>query len=72
MTLGGTGDNAPNITFIDSSLTAASLTIQGKSQSNGEYPANPTLALAVTTVSVAGDIAMGRRDGHRDEWHRRP
>lgn len=60
VTLGGTGYNAPNTTLTGGSLTAASLTIQGKSSNNGNYPANPTFTLAVPTVSVAGDIAIGR------------
>lgn len=60
VTVGTTGLNVPNITFTNGSLAAASLMIQGRSDNNGAYVANPTLTLMVPTVSVAGDIAVGR------------
>ncbi len=60
VTLGGTGYNAPSTTLIGGSLSAASLTIQGRAINNGNYPANPTLTLAVPTVSITGNIAVGR------------
>ena len=57
---GGTTSNAADVTLTSGSLVAASLTVQGKSDNSGAYSGNPSLALAVPTVSVAGDIAVGR------------
>ncbi|MBN8460802.1 MAG: alpha-L-fucosidase [Verrucomicrobia bacterium] len=57
---GGANYNAPGLTLTNGSLVAAGLTIQGKATNNGDYPANPTLTLAIPAVTVAGDIAVGR------------
>lgn len=60
VTLGGSGYNAPNTTFTGGSLSASSLTLQGRGINNGNYTPNPTLTLSVPTVSITGDIAVGR------------
>ncbi len=60
VTAGNTSLNVPNVTLTNGSLTASSLTIQGYGSNGGGYSSNPTLTLAVPTVSVAGDMAAGR------------
>ena len=57
---GSTTSNAPDVTLTDGSLVSTSLTVQGKSDNPGAYAGNPSLTLSVPTVSVAGDIAVGR------------
>ncbi len=57
---GSTASNASDSTFNGGSLTAASLTVQGNSANGGTYSGNPSLTLAVPTVAVSGDIAVGR------------
>ncbi|MEI6078203.1 MAG: hypothetical protein WCS94_21665, partial [Verrucomicrobiota bacterium] len=50
--------NIPNASFNGGSLQASSLTVQGgSSNTNGT---NPTLTLNVPSVSLSGDIAVGR------------
>ena len=51
--------NIPDASFNGGSLQANSLTVQGLS-SNTSGTTNPTLTLNVPTVSLAGDIALGR------------
>jgi hypothetical protein len=58
--VGNTSLNVPSTTFTNGSLTAASLTVQGFNNNGGTYSSNPTLTLGVPTVSVAGNIAVGR------------
>ncbi len=58
--VGNVSLNVPNITFANGSLTASSLTMQGYGSNGGTYSSNPTLTLGVPTVSVAGDLAVGR------------
>ena len=62
MNFGTTASNAPNVTLTagTSSLVSTSLTVQGKSDNGGAYAGNPSLTLSVPTVSIAGDIAVGR------------
>ncbi len=58
--VGDVSSNIPSTTFANGSLTASSLTIQGYGSNGGTYSSNPTLTLAVPSVSVAGDLAAGR------------
>ena len=60
VTMGDISFNAPNVTLTNGSLTASNLTVQGYNSNAGTYYSNPTLTLAVPTVSVSGDIAVGR------------
>ena len=60
VTMGNSSLNVPNATFTNGSLKASNLTVQGNGNNAGTYSSNPTLALGVPTVSVAGNIAVGR------------
>jgi len=60
VTYGSTAFNAPVLSISGGSLTAASLTVQGRSNNSGAYSNNPSLVLAVPSVSIAGDLAVGR------------
>jgi fibronectin-binding autotransporter adhesin len=60
VTHGSTAFNTPDLSLSGSSLNALSLTVQGRSVNSGAYSSNPSLTLAVPTVSIAGDLAVGR------------
>ena len=60
VSVGSTNFNIPNTTLTSGSLNAANLTVQGYANNGSTYSSNPTLTLSVPTVSVSGDIAVGR------------
>jgi autotransporter-associated beta strand protein len=57
---GGISFNAASLTLDGGSLVASNLTVQGRSNNPGTYTTNPSLTLAVPSVSISGDIAVGR------------
>ncbi|TAE75979.1 MAG: hypothetical protein EAZ65_08415 [Verrucomicrobia bacterium] len=60
LNFGSTALNSPNLTLNGGSLNASNLRVQGWNSNSGAYLNNPSLTLAVPTVSVTGDIAVGR------------
>jgi fibronectin-binding autotransporter adhesin len=65
VTYGTTSANSPDGTLTNGSLAASSLTVQGSSANNGSsgistYSSEPTLTVNVPTVSIAGDVSVGR------------
>ncbi len=58
ITFGATWINIPDGSFNGGSLLADSLTVQGLLSNTGN--SNPTLTLNVPTISINGDIALGR------------
>jgi len=58
ITFGASWVNIPDGSFNGGSLLADSLTVQGLFSNSGN--SNPTLTLNVPTVSISGDIALGR------------
>ena len=58
--VGNISINFPSSHFTGTSLTASSLTVQGDNINGGGYGTNPTLTLDVATVTIAGDMAVGR------------
>jgi len=52
--------NFPSTAFSGTSLSAASLTVQGFGGNDASYDVHPTLTLNVATVTIAGDLAVGR------------
>ncbi|MCX6924427.1 MAG: autotransporter-associated beta strand repeat-containing protein, partial [Verrucomicrobia bacterium] len=59
VTFGSVSVNCPNSTFIGGSLKANSLTVQGSS-GNGPSTSVNRLNVNVPTVSILGDVAVGR------------
>ena len=60
--VGNTGSNFADLTFAGGSMSAASLTVQGKGEpggNGGNYGGNPTLSLN-SDLTISGDAAIGR------------
>jgi autotransporter-associated beta strand protein len=57
--VGNTSANIPATSFSGGSLAAANLVVQGFSSNNGNYAANPTLALN-SAITLGGDVSVGR------------
>ncbi len=56
-----TANNFANYTITGgSSLSASSFTLQGSSGNGGNYAGNPATTLNIPTMTVAGDVAVGR------------
>lgn len=63
VTLGNTSSNSPNVSLMDGSLSATSLTVQGFANNSGAYGSNPTMNID-SAVSVSSDAAVGRSNLH--------
>ncbi|TAE76804.1 MAG: hypothetical protein EAZ84_06345 [Verrucomicrobia bacterium] len=57
--VGGAVGNFANLGFVDGTLSASSLLVQGSSTNGGNYGANPILTID-SNLSISGDVSIGR------------
>lgn len=59
LNVGNSSLNFANLSWIGSSINAATLTVQGRGSNPGNYDTNPTLSID-STVTITGDASVGR------------